>query len=71
MSSYKDIAAKHIPNRKIIPLEIDDLLDGLTKDKTLDSSVINYVEKELEALLLDYKEIHRNNELEVNEKKKK
>ena len=70
MSSYKDIAAKYIPNRKIVQSEIDDLLDGLTKNKTLDSSVINYIEKELEALLLDYKEIHRNYKLEVNENKK-
>ena len=70
MSSYKNISAKHIPNRKIIQSEIDDLLDGLSKDKTLDSSVINYAEKELESLLLDYKEIHRAYKLEMNENKK-
>ena len=70
MLSYRDIAAKHIPNRKRVQSEIDDLLDGLTKDKTLDSSVINYAEKELESLLLDYKEIQRTYKLEVNENKK-
>ena len=36
----------------------------------MDSSVINYAEKELESLLLDYKEIHRTYKLEVNENKK-
>ena len=57
--SYEKIVRNHLPKRNILEEEINDLLDSIENDETLNSYFYIKIESQIEGLLNDFKQIHR------------
>ena len=66
--SYDKIVKNHLPKRNILEGEIEDLLSSIENDETLDSYCYYKIESQIEGLLNDFKQIHREFKCAVVEK---